>query len=98
MDDNKRNQIGNESAENQETGINIRDLVFIVLNNWYWFVLSVVVCLIATAFIYKAQPKTYTAQGTILVRDSNQKSYSRDNMDAILSNMGMSSSGLSLEN
>ena len=95
--ENNNNQVQN--TENSENGINIRDLVFIVLNNWYWFVVSVLVCLIATAFIYKAQPKTYSAQGTILVRDDdNKRGYSKPNMDAILNNMGMQGAGMSLEN
>ncbi|MBR5092582.1 MAG: polysaccharide biosynthesis tyrosine autokinase, partial [Bacteroidales bacterium] len=95
--ENNNNQVQN--TENSESSINIRDLVFIVLNNWYWFVISVVVCVIGAAFIYKAQPKSYSAHGTILVRDDdNKRGYSKANMDAILSNMGMQGSGMSLEN
>ena len=92
-------QQNNAGVDKQERSINIRDLVFMVINNWYWFGASVVACLVIAGFVYKAQPKTYTATGTILVRDNNNSnSYSRRNMDAILSNMGMDNSNLSLEN
>ena len=98
---NNQHQIGpGAGAEGQnENMISVRDIIFMVLNNWYWFVISVLVCLVAAAFYYKAQPKTYTASGTIMVRDNgNQIKYSARNMDQILNNMGMDNSNLSLEN
>ena len=92
-------QQNNAGVENQEHSINIRDIVFMVINNWYWFVASVVLCLVIAGFIYKAQPKTYTATGTILVRDNNNNGgYSRRNLDALFNTMGMDNSNLSLEN
>ena len=98
---NNQHQIGpGAGAEGQnENMISVRDIIFMVLNNWYWFVISVLVCLVAAAFYYKAQPKTYTASGTIMVRDNgNQIKYSARNMDQILNSMGMDNTNLSLEN
>ena len=96
-------QIQNPNAANggegNETNINIRDIVFMVLNNWYWFVISAVVCLGIAGLVYKMQAKSYTATGTILVRDNgNSIRYQSRNMDAILNNMDISNSGQSLEN
>ncbi|MBR6440601.1 MAG: hypothetical protein IKS44_00940, partial [Bacteroidales bacterium] len=89
----------NTNAENNESSFSIRDLVFLVLNNWYWFVVSVLICLVVAGFVYKSQPKTYTATGTILVRDNDKKGgYTKANMDAMLNSMGMQSSGLAIEN
>ena len=88
----------NESNENGNS-ITIRDLIFMVLNNWWWFVISVLVCLIVAGFYYKSKPKTYTASGTILVRDEgNNIRYSQKNMDAILSSMDLGNGSMSLEN
>ena len=39
-----QNNVGSE-GENEKS-LSIRDLIFMVLNNWWWFVISVVVCLI----------------------------------------------------
>ena len=103
MENLNRNQIqgatGSEGENGNENSLSIRDLVFMVINNWYWFVVSVVFCLAVAAVFYKTQPKTYSASGTILVRDNgNNVRYSSRNMDAILNNMGMDNSNLSLEN
>ena len=96
------NQVINQQQgvpqENENT-LNIRDLIFIVLNNWYWFVISVFLCLVVTAFVYKSKPKTFSASGQILLRDEGgSKGYKGQNMDAIFAYMGFNSSGLSLEN
>ena len=58
-----------QGTQDNENAISIRDLVFIVLNNWYWFVISAVVCLIVSAFLYKSKPKAFTDNATILMRD-----------------------------
>jgi uncharacterized protein involved in exopolysaccharide biosynthesis len=93
-------QLGGENAENEnEHSFTIRDLIFMVLNNWWWFVISVFVCFVVAGFYYKSQPKTYSASGTILVRDEGNKiSYSSRNMDAILNSMDMGNVSMSLEN
>ena len=97
---NSQVQNGNGTNVNEnEMNINLRDIIFLVLNNWYWFVISIIVCLIAAGFIYKAQPKTYTATGTILVRDNgNNIRYSNRAMDQILNNMDLDNSSLTLSN
>ena len=92
------NQQQNPSQEN-ESAISLRDIVFIVLNNWYWFVISVILALVVTAFVYKSKPKAFTDNATILLRDDNNgKVGNRQNMDAIFANMGFDNSSLSLEN
>ena len=99
MDNNQiLNQTQNPTQEN-ESSVSIRDIIFIVLNNWYWFVISVFVCLVVTAFIYKSKPKTFTDTASILVRDeASSKGMRTQNMDAIFANMGLNSGGLTLEN
>ena len=98
MENSNNNQNRNMSGNESENTISIRDIVFMVLDNWYWFVISVVACLVIAAFVYKAQPKSYTASGTVLVRDNDKKNVASQNMDAILNNMGMGNTDLSLAN
>ncbi len=84
----------------EEVSISIKDVIFMVLNNWYWFVISVAACLFIAAIVYKTQPKVYQEQATILVRD-NSKNHggSSQSMDAIFNQMGMNfNDGMSIEN
>lgn len=87
-----------QTSNNQEMTISIRDIVYMVLGNWYWFVVSVVACLIVVGLVYKSKPKTYSASSTILLRDdSNTMNFGGRNMDAMIANMGMETGGV-LEN
>ena len=53
----------------EESELNLGDILQTVLANWYWFVLSVVVCA-GAAFLYlKWTPKVYTRTASVLIKD-----------------------------
>ena len=53
----------------EENELNLGDILQTVLANWYWFVLSVVVCA-GTAFLYlKWAPKVYTRTASVLINE-----------------------------
>lgn len=53
----------------EENELNLEDILHTVLANWYWFVLSVVVCA-GAAFLYlKWAPKVYTRTASVLIKD-----------------------------
>ena len=53
----------------EENELNLGDILQTVLANWYWFVLSVVVCA-GTTFLYlKWAPKVYTRTASVLIKD-----------------------------
>lgn len=55
----------------EETGgLGIRDIIDRILSYWYWFVLSVLICL-SVAYIYlKVTPQIYTRTATVLIKDN----------------------------
>lgn len=56
----------------ETNGLGIRDIIDWIVSYWYWFVLSVFICL-SGAYIYlKVTPRIYTRTATILIKD-NQK-------------------------
>lgn len=56
----------------ETNGLGIRDIIDRIVSYWYWFVLSVFICL-SGAYIYlKVTPRIYTRTATILIKD-NQK-------------------------
>jgi uncharacterized protein involved in exopolysaccharide biosynthesis len=88
---------GGAQQENENT-ISLRDIVFIVINNWYWFALSLFVCSVVTGVLYKTKPKTFQYTSTIMVRDDSNKTYQTRNMDAIFNSLGSDNGMHSLEN
>lgn len=63
----------NPQDETSEVGVfSLHDIIQMVLANWYWFALSVAVCL-SVAYLYVARtPKVYSRKATILVKDDSK--------------------------
>ena len=76
------------SQQDSESTISIRDIVFIAINNWYWFALSIFICLVIAGVIFKTKPKEYEYRSTIMLREQAEQRNSYRNMDALISNAG----------
>lgn len=74
------------SSENEN--FNLKDFIGLCLNNWYWFVLSVGVCLIAALFFILKTPKVYTRTATILIKETAVRRTSND-LETMLNAGGM---------
>ena len=60
------------SEENSE--LNLWDLLQVLKANWYWFLLSVIVCL-GAAYVYLLQaPRVYTRAASVLIKDERRSS------------------------
>ena len=86
------------NQQDSESTISIRDIVFIAINNWYWFALSIFICLVIAGVIFKTKPKEFEYRSTIMLREQAEKRNSYRNMDAILSNAGEDFGAHSLDN
>lgn len=72
---------GNHSSQNNDF-LQIKDFISLCLSRWYWFLISVVICL-GVAFAYLlSQPSIYTRTADILIKDNEKggktKSVSKD--------------------
>jgi capsular exopolysaccharide synthesis family protein len=61
--------INDSNTNNEESFINIRDILQIVLGKWYWFVISVVVCLVIAVLYLMSEPIIYERTATVLIKD-----------------------------
>lgn len=79
--------ITNQDLQQEET-VQIRELVYRCFRKWYWFVVSVVVCLaVGTLYILKSTP-TYVTSAEIQIK-SNSKGASMPSDVGNFSNMGL---------
>ena len=86
-----------QNAAGEVQGFNIRDFLFKCLSKWYWFVISVVLCIGAAAYyLYKA-PKIYTRSATVLIKESAVRRTSND-LESMLSAGGMTQQNSKLAN
>ena len=62
----------NNDIRKQESEINITDIFHLILVNWYWFVLSVLVCGGVAFFYLKSSSKVYSRKASVLIRDDSK--------------------------
>ena len=61
-----------EDAVNEASQFGLKDVVDMILKKWYWFAISIILCLgVSVLYIMRTSP-VYTRSATILVKDSRK--------------------------
>ena len=60
-----------QNNNNEEQSIDIKQLIFLFLNNWYLFLIGAVVALAVGFVINRYKPNVYQTTGTVLVKEAN---------------------------
>jgi len=55
-----------------ESELNLADMLHIVWRHWYWFVISIVVCLGLAVLYLKWAPRSYTRTASVLIKDDTK--------------------------
>lgn len=63
-----------DREESKVTQFTLEDILNLVLSNWYWFLLSILLCGLVAAFYIYRTPSTYQRTATVLVKDSRKGS------------------------
>lgn len=94
------NQINNmqQNKELEENSIDIRELLFVLVNRWWIFLISVVVCAVAAFLFAKTQTPIYQESAMILIRDEKAGGSSEFGSSALFGDLGVFGKGLVLEN
>ena len=73
METNNNSLLNQQSSdlEKDTFHFSFKDFLFMFINNWYWFVISIVICSGVAMFIYKTKPRIYQESAQILLRMDN---------------------------
>ena len=82
--------------EKEDSGLNIKFIIFKLLSNWYWFALTFVVMLSLAFFYLTYATKQYRISAKLLINDT--KSSSTESESDILSNFGLFSTQSNVNN
>lgn len=58
------------NQQETEEGISLRDFLEIFINNWQWFLASVIICVVCTRIYLATKPYIYQRQAVMLVKES----------------------------
>lgn len=69
----EKQQIQADNKEKEDSvSYSLRDIVEMVVANWYWFVISIGVCMVFAAYYVYKTPKIYNRSATIMIKDSRR--------------------------
>lgn len=58
------------TTEGVENNLNVKDILFLCLSKWYWFVISLALCLGVATYRLLTTPPVYSRTASILIKDS----------------------------
>lgn len=86
---------GTRTSPIKKYGVRLQEYLYMCLSNWYWFVISIVVCLaIGYIIIKKTEPLFSTTASILIKTDSQGRSVS--GTDAMFEDLGLTSTNNSL--
>ncbi len=78
-----------KEAQQEESTLEIRDLVYLCLAKWQWFVISLVVCLgLAVMYLLTTAP-TYQRTATLMIKDDSKSKSIGSDVASMFSDMGL---------
>lgn len=87
----------NSSEQRSQDFIRIRDVFYLCLVKWPWFVVSLAVCLGVATYYLLTTPPIYTRSASILIKDDSKGKSSSDIMESF-SDLGLFSSNTNVNN
>lgn len=92
-----RNSQNNSETRKSQTGNNavkIKDIAFLCLSKWKWFVFSLALTMGAAIYYLKVTPEVYTRTASILLKSDEKKSASEE----VFKDLGLNQNNLNLTN
>lgn len=79
-------------------GLSVKELFFLCLANWKWFLLCLVVCVAGAKFYLLKTPKTYTRSMSVLIKDDKNGHSIGTDAARVFSDMGIAASSSNVYN
>lgn len=65
---------GESYIKEEDSSVNLHDIFRIVLNKWYWFIISVILCVSVAVIYLMWAPRIYERNATVLIKDDKTNS------------------------
>jgi len=91
-------QNNNNISEENEPEINLSDIFVICVQNWYWIILSLFLCISIAGLYIEMTPPTYTRSATIMIKDDKNGSQDMLSSASVFSDLGINAGSTSVDN
>ena len=96
MQDNENKAAPAGGGEN--TSLDIKELLWLCLNRWYWFVISLAICCGAGVYYIMKTPPVYERSASILIKDDRVSGTAGGDVGQAFSGMGFLQSKTNVSN
>lgn len=86
-----------EVRSEEESSLDIKEIIYLCLSNWYWIIISVIICLGLGVLYILRTPPVYTRSAQIVIKEDAKNSKSMSQFDEFAS-MGLFRSNTNLLN
>lgn len=87
----------NSEVQESENTVNILDILSIAVSKWYWFVISLVICLVIGFLVILRTPPMYTQSASVLIKETS-KGNSMANVAESFNDFSMFTSNVNINN
>lgn len=91
-----QNATANNIDQQEEQAIDLKAIFFLCLSHWYWFLISVILCLALATFYLKKTTPVYTRSAKVLVKSDDKGRSSMKVSD--FSDLGLFTNGVNINN
>ena len=82
----------------EETGLSLKDIWALCVNNWKWFAISLAVCLLAaTYYVIKTVP-VYTRSASVLIKEDRRSGSVSSDISSAFSDLGFGQTRVNVNN
>ena len=91
-------QENDNNAPDIEQGINMKDLLWMCISRWYWFVLSLFICCGFAFYQILKTPKVYQRNALLMIKDDRLGGTAGGDVGASFSGMGFLQTNTNISN
>ena len=77
-----------QELQSSGNSLGIKELAYLCLNKWYWFVICVVIALGIAALYIVSTPPVYTRSASLLIKEDNNGQSASSDASSMFANMG----------
>jgi len=91
-------QNNNNISEKNEPEINLSDIFIICMQNWYWILLSIFICVSVAALYIEMTAPTFSRSATIMIKDDKNGSQDVLSAASAFSDLGINTGSTNVDN
>ena len=98
MADNKTTELFLQELQSSSNSLNIKELAYLCLNKWYWFVLSVLLAAGIAVFYILCTPPVYTLSASLLIKEDSKGQSVGSDVSSMFADMGFTNTNTNVNN